>query len=427
MKLACVQLVCVALINGAMICLAAMPQFAGRNQAPSNRTQEFPQPDTNGTMRGSFFQDRNPPGTDPSVNGPLGNTQPGNQTGNGRPGTNRFGADPLVANRQRDDANLTRVVSLEIVGTSRASPVALQQWAEDLSEIGASNVRIRSTGGSVEPGVEETRIGDVISISVTGLVNDRQLQLPGAMFNRGDKARIAEYIQQLKDDGATVALAEKLAFGLTSEQLVAVNDDLKQPVQFSTSGVSVGEVVRGIMPAMNSQFQFDESARAALTGESPVAEQMQGMSSGTALAAAIRPLGLSLVPHREQGGETEYWIVDSQTSTENWPVGWPLSDPVSIVVPKMGEVIKDVEILNVPLSSTLGALEQRIGVPFLYDHNGLARAGVEPDAIQVTLVEESIAHISAMRKLLRQSDPPLKQEVRIDENGRPFVWISTFR
>lgn len=40
-----------------------------------------------------------------------------------------------------------------------------------------------------------------------------------------DKQGIRDYIQKIRDDGSKVALAEKKAFGLTSEQLVGVSQE----------------------------------------------------------------------------------------------------------------------------------------------------------------------------------------------------------
>lgn len=327
----------------------------------------------------------------------------------------------------RQNTDVTRYVRLEIFTTARASTTALQEWAEILSTVGADNVRVQSSGGVVEPRVEESRYGSTANINVIAVVNDRQIQLPGARFGRNDVAGIRDYIQKLKDDGSDVALAEKKAFGLTSEQLVDVHNQLKMPLEFSTRGLRIAALIEAVSTASGIQFQLDRNAQAALAGGATIPEELNGMSTGTSLAAALRPLGLSLAPGREQGGQVEIRIVDSQSVEDSWPIGWPIERPVNVIEPKMMDRIENFEIRGVALKPVMDALEQRVGIPFLYDHNGMARAGIDLNTQTVTLVKQSVAHATAMSQLLGQSTPQMRHELRIDENGKPFVWISTLR
>ncbi len=94
------------------------------------------------------------------------------------------------------------------------------------------------------------------------------------------------------------------------------------------------------------------------------------------------------------------------------------------MAPRLFERLQ-LEIRGFPLKDALGAIEKRTGVPFFYDYNTFARAGVELKATKVTLVQDKASFMVAIDKLLRQSKPKLIDELRVDENGKPFLWITT--
>ena len=155
-----------------------------------------------------------------------------------------------------------------------------------------------------------------------------------------------------------------------------------------------------------------------------VAEELNGVSAGTALAVVLRPLGLVWQPRRLPGKPLELMIVDSQESLENWPIGWPLERPPVQIEPRLFERLQ-LEIRGYPLGDALDAIEKRTGVSFFYDHNSLARAGVELKKTKVTLIQDKASFMVAIDKLLRQCKPQLIDELRVDENGKPFLWITT--
>jgi hypothetical protein len=317
-----------------------------------------------------------------------------------------------------------RVISLEIAASDRAELTTQQQWMEMLSGVGADRVRSRTARGLVEPKVEEVQLGGTVSITVIGVISGRELILPGEKFGIRDAPGIRDYIQKLRDDGSKVALADKKAFGLTSEQLVGVSQELSAVVNQSTKGEKTGNVVEQIVAQLKTPVEMDSMAREALAGSSTVKEELKGLSTGTALAAAIRPLGLVLAPVREQGKSLKIQIVDSRSVEESWPIGWPIEKPVDQIEPKLFDNLENIEIRGFALNSILDRLEQRLGIPFIYDQNTMAREGIDLEATKVTLVKERTAYMLAISKLLAQTRPRMKQEVRVDENGKPFLWIS---
>ena len=78
-----------------------------------------------------------------------------------------------------------------------------------------------------------------------------------------------------------------------------------------------------------------------------------------------------------------------------------------------------------PLDQALGAIQKRVKIPFLVDQNSLARAGIELSDVRVSYVKEKVSYMVAIQKLLRQTQPRMLAEMRMDENDKPFLWLST--
>ncbi|MFM8399782.1 MAG: hypothetical protein ACKOAH_18305, partial [Pirellula sp.] len=128
----------------------------------------------------------------------------------------------------------SRLVELHLVASAAGELGAQQDWAELLETVGADRVQISSIRKPGEAGIEELQSGKTIVVRVNGVIAGGNLSLPGARFSRSDVAGIRNYIQKLRDDGSKVALAEKKAFGLTSEQLVELNQELSVIVEEKT-------------------------------------------------------------------------------------------------------------------------------------------------------------------------------------------------
>ena len=316
-----------------------------------------------------------------------------------------------------------RLVELEVSANQSAGLSIQQQWMEVLSDIGADRIRSR-TNPAGKPDIQEMSSGKIVVVKVKGVIRGGQLVVPGRQFSINDKNGMREFVKQLRDDGSKVTLAEKKAFGLTSEQLVAVYKCLRQPIQTSTLNQPSAKLVEQVLRQSGLEFVLDKAARKAMRADSVITEELQGVTGGTALAAILRPLGLVMVPQREQGGTTQLHIVDSTATEEHWPIGWPTESPLKTYEPKLFDR-ENIAIQNYQLDQALGAIQRRVAIPFLYDQNSLARAGIEMSETDVTLVRENIAYMVAIQKLLSQSRPRMRAEMRLDEAGKPFLWFST--
>ena len=315
-----------------------------------------------------------------------------------------------------------RTIYLEVSADARAVVGTQQKWIEMLQDVGADKV-VSKTAETGTPAIEETELTNSTIVRVTGFIVGNRLKLPGGSFTIRDKTGIRTLLQRIRDDGAKVALAEKKAFGLTSEQLVGLHEKFAQVVDFSTRGKQAGDVIGKLASKTGLKFTLDMTAKAAIRSQETVVEELEGMSIGTALATVVRPLGVVIEPRREQGKSLEVHILSSRVSKENWPIGWPIESPPVSVAPGLFDEIP-IEIRNFPLNDVLDAVEKKSGVPFFYDHNTLAREGVELSEVKVSLTNKKIGLLVAVSRLLKQSDPILNYEIRVDENGKPFLWIT---
>ncbi|MEM7783258.1 MAG: hypothetical protein AAF623_07885 [Planctomycetota bacterium] len=316
-----------------------------------------------------------------------------------------------------------RLIYLEISAEARGTIGAQQKWMTMLQDVGADRI-VSKTLPNGTPTIEESTTSRATLIRVQGFIVGNRLKLPGGSFKIQDKAAIRALVQSLRDDGAKVALAEKKAFGLTSEQLVSLHQKLASPIQFETQQKKIGQLVKQIVGQNKDlNFVYDSVAKAALAGDEVFRDELQGLSTGTSLAAILRPLGLVLEPYREQGKPMEIRIVDSRSSEENWPIGWPPEIAPVRVEPKLFDRI-DIEIRGFQMSIAMNAIQKRAKVPFIYDYNLMARDGVELDQVRVTLVQKQVSLMVAVSKLVRQTKPRMFQELRIDENGKGFLWIT---
>ena len=302
-----------------------------------------------------------------------------------------------------------------------------QTWGELLSKVGANISSLKSARKNVKMEVDESTFGNRKHYRIVGVLSNNRLNLPGGKtFTNRDNEKIAAYIEAIRADGPKTALSQKMAFGLTATQLVALQQDLAALHKKSTKDTPVMDVVEAIAEAIKTPVRVDSSARDALAKESKVAEEMNSLSCGTTLAAVLRPIGLVAVPKREQGKTTEIVIMDSLKADEHWPVGWPSTRGNALAVPSMFKSQK-FEIRNYELKKILDALESKVKVPFLYDHNTMARHGADPTKLTATVVEQKQTFYGVVRKCLSQVRPQMKPEVRLDEAGNPFLWITTFK
>lgn len=314
-------------------------------------------------------------------------------------------------------------VSFELV-TGNGFPLnASRKWIELFKNLEGTNVRIRGARGSEQTTVENVGSETSPSYHVVGiLIGDDRLRLLGGDFGPHDRTKIAEWIKKLRSEGVDGLTAVRVAFGLSSEQLVSFHEHVSRPLSFSTKGVRAGDVVRQLVRDLQLPFEVSSAGRAAFARNETVADELNGLTSGTALAATLRPLGLVWRPQKRDDGKVMLSIKDAGESDESWPIGWPIKDTPLATAPKLFESLQ-VEIRDTPLAQAIEAIQPRVQLPFLFDYNSMARHRVDPATSNIDFPAKRASYKRILDTVMFQAG--LATELRVDEAEKPFLWIST--
>jgi hypothetical protein len=315
-------------------------------------------------------------------------------------------------------------VDLELVTVGSFPFEQTRDWIALLQKLDLEGVRIRAGTEDDVPeiateGSEKSPVYKVRGLLVPG----GNLVLPGAKFRLGDRAAIGRWMENLKQGGEEGITAKTGAFGLLPKQLAAVHQALSGPVDFSTAGGKPSEIVEKLTQKLSLTIKFESGSDAALRSAEPFPDQLLGVSSGTALAAVLRPSGLVFVPVKGKENSLELKISDSRGVEKSWPVGWPTNKGKGVLLPDLFKTL-NVEIADTPLEESMAAIQKRVNVPFLIDQNSLARQRVDLTT-KIGLPKSSLSYALILEKLLAQVR--CKSEVRLDEAEQPFLWITTLK
>ena len=265
-------------------------------------------------------------------------------------------------------------VSFELITESGYSPTESQKWLQFLAKVDITSIRIRGAeAGEREQitnrGTEERPLYHVLGV----LTHRNRMRVPGAEFSLSDRERLAAWLRKLESEGIVDEGAATAAFGLTPDQLVGFHEKIAGPIAVDTKGRRCGDVARDIVKGLALEYTVSTAATRAFAGGEICGDELRGLSAGTALAAAIRPLGLVLRPQKSAKSVVLH-ICEVRETEEAWPVGWPSEETPGQLAPKLFESLL-VKIDNIALAKALAAIQGRVAVPFLFDHNGIA----EPD------------------------------------------------
>ncbi|MFW6169204.1 MAG: hypothetical protein ACODAD_01860 [Planctomycetota bacterium] len=315
-------------------------------------------------------------------------------------------------------------VSLELA-TERGFPInGHQRWMQFLQDpqLNVTHVRIRSARGGDEPTIKNRGSASSPRYTVTGLLTtDGQLALPGLVVRHGQHKELSEWLEKLRRGGVETATSPTGIFGLNAKQLDALGEALKEPVAISTKGQSIRDVLRHIRRKITVDVEIDSTASRAISDENTVFDELRGLSCGTALAAAIRPYGLLATPTGQGTRAVGIRVTKDATLKDAWPVGGRVKTGLGNLAPNLLKFI-EVEIADQPLGATLDTIQNRLEIPFLYDHNALARHEVDLSE-HVNLPAKKTFYKKIIDQLLFQK--LLVSELRTDELGTPFLWITT--
>jgi hypothetical protein len=315
-------------------------------------------------------------------------------------------------------------VEFEIVTSKGLSPATTQQWYQVLTDLKVAGLRIRAEAPTDTPKIDVGGTKERPSFRVTGTINARGLLVvPGGQFTTADGARIKRWIGELANNGVEGVTERKTAFSLTKTQLAEATEGLMRPITFATKGMPPIDAARKIVSSLKLPATVDDAVKRALVADDRVRDELQGISSGTALAAILRPAGAALVPEKPDGKPLRWRLIEADGAADVWPVGWPVEKQPFKVVPKLFEFL-NAEIEGVSAAEAIEAIRGRLGVPFLFDHNNMVR-----HRIDLTKPVAVPARRTYYSKVLDEVPfkAGLKYELRADENDKPFLWITTLK
>jgi hypothetical protein len=315
-------------------------------------------------------------------------------------------------------------VQFEIVTAEGLAPATTQKWYQTLTDLKVDGLRIRGESSGDQPKVDQAGTSDRPQFRVSGRINSRGvLIVPGGQFTIDERAKLVRWIQELADHGVEGVTEQKSAFGLTRQQLEETTKDLMRPVAFSTKGLPPTDAARKIAAALKLKLIVDHEIKQALAADDPLRDELVGLSSGTALAAILRPAGAALVPVKPAGQPVQLRLVASSSAEKIWPIGWPAQQQPAKALPKLFEFL-NAEIEGVSAAEAIGAIGQRLAVPILFDHNKMALHRIDLDQ-QVAVPAKRTYYSRVLEQVLFKAG--LKYELRMDENEKPFLWITTLK
>lgn len=318
-------------------------------------------------------------------------------------------------------------VELEVFVEPRAPITAAQDWLRELAAAGFTRVRIRAKQGSDQVGIEARGPDTQPVYAVTGMINSQnELVLPSGRYRLSQARQAVQWLHDLgqKGPGQRPAGAQsKGSTRLSPEQMPDLKKALAQPVAASTQDKDRLEVLQQISAEVSIPLRMGEALRTGLAGQK-VTEELQGLSAGTALAYVLQSAGLCMVPSVGSAGQRELAVRSLGEGQACWPVGWPPEPPVPELLPALFESF-NANLENVPVTQAMEAIGKRLKASVLWDHWAMGRHKIDPAKVLVTLPRTRITHHGLMRRVLAKAG--LRYEARVDDAGRPFVWVTTVK
>jgi len=314
-------------------------------------------------------------------------------------------------------------VELELITEPRVPVNSQQTWMRTLSDVGFDRVQIRNRRINDEAGIEVAGSDERPTYRVVGVLTARNaILLPGANFTQRDLGGMRDWVSNLKQHGPPRPGGQKAEFGLSVDDFESVREDLAGQVNFTTAPADPAEAITAISRNLKGQVVIAPAAKRAIVASGKVRDELQGLSYGTSLAAILRPAGCAMQPRR-QAGRVIYFVTN-EPEGHIWPIGWPSQIADGRLLPNLlkREQLQDIEI---PLAIGIAELQDRIDAPFLLDHNNLVAQQINPDTKKVMMQAGNAHYGSVLKTLLFQAG--MKYEVRVDEAGQPFLWLTTVR
>jgi hypothetical protein len=325
----------------------------------------------------------------------------------------------------RTDRELPTRVTIELITGREGVGLQAQRWHGVFEQLGVP-FRVRMGRSGEKPSVTETATGRFREVHVIGqLDRSGRVVLPDHSFTAADGEKLGKYLKELETFGRQGRPEGKPLWGLNEPQFTQVYETLSQSVAADVKGLRIREAVAKIDLPASLPVRFSADADRWLTDEepetTPVRQEVKGFSKGTALAIVLNDYGLGFYPLRKPAGTIELVVEPVRTAKRPWPVGWEPKESLPKTAPALYEMVP-VDLDDVALLDVLNAVSVQTKIPIRFDHYRIEAFGVDPATARVSYPPKKTSLSILVRNLASQHK--LLRDVKIDEQGHPFLWIT---
>ncbi len=344
------------------------------------------------------------------------------------PGPNQPRQPKPRATSSKTSEDSKTLLSVELVAGKEGVGFQAQSWRPVFERMGV-DVRIRAGNSGDKPEIKEETVGQFRRVKVIGEL-DRQgrIVLPDRVFTRDQSANLAKYLDDLKKFGQQGNPFGKPLWGLNAEQFgefyKAFSEKVENPLKDQTLSKAMADLgISKKYPIRISQSANDW-LRAEFPNEPVFRQALDGFSKGTAFAILLNDYGLGFKPVRTPAGGIEIAVEPLQKTTEVWPVGWRLKDSRQKTAPGMFTLVP-IDLENIALMDVLNAVSVKAKIPVRFDHYRIEAHKLDLAKIKVNYPPRQ----TSFSLMLRGVTNPhlLAYDLKIDELGQPFIWITTLK
>ena len=335
-------------------------------------------------------------------------------------------ADAAAAKVRAKKVSETQV-EFELMTGRQGPGVAAQKWGRVFNSLEV-RLRIRRSVLDDKPEIKERMFGTIRKVTVRGILDrDGKIVFPARKFSLAETKPLKEWIRELETYGGQGSPEGQPLFGLNQSQFARVYAELSTVVENEVKGIALDEAVKKLKFNKSYEVRFADVAERYLK-KSPqrrgLRQEYKGFAKGLALASILNEYGLGFRPTRTPEGNLELLVRPIEVSLDRWPIGWPLKVSNLKAAPKLYKIVP-VELDKIPMQDVLDAASVASGVPILADYYNIAKEGVGIEKQEVSYP----AKRTSWSLLLKGITNPLKltRRVLVDENGTPFVWVTTIR
>jgi len=327
------------------------------------------------------------------------------------------------SDKKKGKSSTTQITIELLTGNSGNGPKA-REWQELLATMDVT-LTIRRGRPGEKPEVTELKAGSSRTVQVVGLLDSEGRALfSDRTLTVGENDKVAAWLDELRTYGAQGNPEGQKVWGLTPEQFGVLHAALKRPLAAEPKDLDLEKALRLFELPKDFPLKFNPDVGRLLKdpkGDKSVSQSLQGVSQGTALAVVLLDQGLGFRPKRLPDGSLELTVQSLKEGRDVWPVGWERQQSLPEAAPNLFQ-FKVVNLEDEPLDEVLEAIAEKAKIPVLIDRAGLAAKGIDFSKLRVTYPRDRTTFINVLKTFTAKARTHF--EVKVDEAGKPFIWIA---